>query len=159
MDITTLTPVIAMVATILIMIFIYHPLFRLVERAARKRREGIYERAVSDGCIVTAHLMDGTERNFNRYRDTHRNKLRGMGKYVYTAPNGKEYKKKIAFTGKPPEEYTLFLKPHNYRSYYSNTFVERGKGIKYFSFLRVPLFCVTLVFINDNMLHIIGFFQ
>lgn len=69
-----------------------------------------------------------------------------VGRYSYTAPNGKQYKMKVQdcqrFTNIPPETITLYLERGNYRKYYIEGSLNLGKhgGAAYLLSLLIGLF-------------------
>lgn len=74
--------------------------------------------------MVIAHLYD-----YHIIEDDN-NHWEYVGKYSYTAPNGKQYKMKWRdrhFRKTPPETITLYLEKKNYRRYYTKESLNMGK--------------------------------
>ena len=100
--------------------------FKLFGRRGKKSKQ-FCEQAEQDGRMVTAHrenyrlVSSGDEDG----------RLEYVGRYTYTAPNGKQYKMKAQdcqrFIEIPPETITLYLERGNYRKYYIKGSLNMGK--------------------------------
>lgn len=93
-----------------------------------KSAENFCEQAVQDERMVTAH-----RRGFRSVPyDSKKRSYRYVGKYIYSAPNGKQYKMRwwdpdCRFAHIPPDDMVLYLEKRNYRKYYTQQSLSTGK--------------------------------
>lgn len=126
--------------TLVYVVLFFTVLFKIFGQRGKKADQ-FCARAERDGRMVTAYRED-----YRLIPFSEDGRQEYVGRYSYTAPNGKRYNMKAQdcqrFINIPPETITLYLERGNYRKYYIKGSLNMGKhgGVAYLLSLLIGLF-------------------
>lgn len=119
----------------------------------QKHAERFCEEAEKDGRMVIAHCIGSRNASNNGNRSI----IRYAGKYTYLAPNGKKYKMRwwdpdCKFSYIPPDTMVLYLEKRNYRKYYTQRSLSRGKHGSIFQILFLIIGFLLYMLLFDKVI-------